>query len=57
MKQQWITPKNRFYNELEKTYKYCVNKYITEFNRITKCCCFAFRLNHYDFKWIYEKPC
>lgn len=47
MKQQWITPKNRFYNELDKTYKKCVHSYIKEYPRITPVAYTAFRLNHY----------
>ena len=47
MNQYWVTPKDKFYNILDKTFKSAVDDYIKEYTRITPVAYTAFRLNHY----------
>ena len=47
MNQYWVTPKDKFYNILNKTFKSAVDDYIKEYTRITPVAYTAFRLNHY----------
>ena len=52
MNQYWVTPKDKFYNILDKTFKSAVDDYIKEYTRITPVAWSAIWISSFNFTSI-----